>query len=170
MSEAIRLSRRAPTERTLHGPAVTAAAVAGAAVPQVAVKVRGMASPGFAGSAVVLNQESLAVGHSLLVRLSTAMNGVGRVAVGQKLALANGGQKALLVRQERCLLGRVPRPKTDRGGHTRTQSCCSGRLFAKTARANWRRTAAKGGQNGGSRGARRERRGKRGQSSVGSSQ
>src|SRR5207249_4772792 len=45
---------------------------------------------------------------------------------------------------------------------------CSGRLFAKTAIADWRRTAANRGQNGeeGSRGARRGRRGKRGQSSV----
>src|SRR5438552_13161895 len=66
MSEAIRLSRRASTERTLHGPAVTAATVAGAAVPQVAVKVRGMASPGFAGSAVVLNQQSLPSDKNLL--------------------------------------------------------------------------------------------------------
>ena len=29
--------------------------------------------------------------------------------------------------------GELLRPNADRGGHTRTESCCSGPLFAKTA-------------------------------------
>jgi hypothetical protein len=37
------------------------------------------------------------------------------------IALANGGQKALLVRQNAACFGELPRPKTDGGGHTRTQ-------------------------------------------------
>ena len=46
------------------------------------------------------------------------------------------------------MLGELLRPKTDRGGHRRTQPGCSGGLFAKTAKADWRRTLDKGGQNG----------------------
>ena len=63
-------------------------------------------------------------------------------------ALANGGQKALLSAKSAACFGDLLRPNADRGGHTRTESCCSGPWFAKTAIADWRRTAAKGGQNG----------------------
>jgi hypothetical protein len=51
-----------------------------------------------------------------------------------RLALANGGQKALLSAKSAACLGEFLRPKTDRGGHTRTQPGCSGRLSAKTAK------------------------------------
>src|SRR6266404_4550550 len=64
------------------------------------------------------------------------------------IGLANGGQNALLSARSTACFASLRRPQTDRGGHTRTQPWWSGRLFAKTATANWRRTAAKGGQNG----------------------
>ena len=48
-------------------------------------------------------------------------------------ALANGGQKALLSAKSAACFGELLRPNADRGGHTRTESCCSGPLFAKTA-------------------------------------
>jgi hypothetical protein len=66
------------------------------------------------------------------------------------IALANGGQKRSWSAKSAACFAELLRPKTDRGGHTRTQPCCSGRLFAKTAKADWRRTVDKGGQNGGS--------------------
>jgi hypothetical protein len=52
----------------------------------------------------------------------------------KKLALANGGQKALLSAKSGSCLGKLRRPKADRGGHSRTQPSCSGHLFVKTAK------------------------------------
>jgi hypothetical protein len=86
-------------------------------------------------------------GHDLAGGLGRTSPRPGELAgeVG-KLALANGGQKGLLSARSAACFGELLRPKTDRGGHTRTQPRCSGRLVAVVRQMNWRRTADKGGQ------------------------